>query len=276
MAKLRGRLSLGGKSKKTKFTTKSLRKLNLAIAILFVLQVGLILVLADSNKGLVPVTTSFLTEDVLATQASGTQVLVEGSTHLFDVQLAYLLAAVLAVGAVGHLLTATWLRKRYEKNLKQNTNSIRWIQYSINIGALIVMVGLLAGVRDLSLLFAVFGLVGIANIMRILSENQNKDRKSISWTTYWIGAGAGLVNFVIFAIYAWGAEVYGSGLAMYVYFVLATALLALILMSLVMRFSYIKSGRWANYLNIDRLYATLSFLAISAITWQVFAGTLRP
>ena len=35
-----------------------------------------------------------------------------------------------------------------------------------------------------------------------------------------------------------------------------------------------KVGRWADYLNGERTYITLSLVAKSLLAWQVFAGTL--
>jgi hypothetical protein len=37
---------------------------------------------------------------------------------------------------------------------------------------------------------------------------------------------------------------------------------------------YKQVGRWADYLNGERTYITLSLVAKSLLAWQVFAGTL--
>ncbi|MCX6806068.1 MAG: hypothetical protein NTY56_01330, partial [Patescibacteria group bacterium] len=39
---------------------------------------------------------------------------------------------------------------------------------------------------------------------------------------------------------------------------------------------YKKIGPWKNYLYGERVYIILSFVAKTALAWQVFTGTLRP
>ena len=261
-----------------KFTPKTLKKLrlfNLIAALLLAAQAVAIPLLAGAGKGSVPIITDFLTEDILASDAAGSQILVQGSTHLFDINLAYLVSAFLAAGAIGCLMVATLLRKSYEMNLKKNLNPYRWVQYTVGIGLLLVTVGLLVGIQEIALLKAVFAFALIANVLRIFSDSQNQDRSNLKWSNYWLAVFAGLINFVIFAIYAWGANVYGSDLSSYTYGILGVVLASFILINAALKLNYKARGRWACYLHLEKFYIILSLIATSAVAWLIFVDKLQ-
>ena len=120
MSKLTAKLPFSKKSKTSKITFASLKKYNLVAAGLHFIQGVLVLVLADPNKGIQPVTTNYLTTDTLATEATGSPVLVQGSTLLFDVNLAYLVAAFFFMSAIAHVVVAFWYRIVGHDGLQRN------------------------------------------------------------------------------------------------------------------------------------------------------------
>src|SRR4051812_48850218 len=77
---------------------EGLKKWNVTLAVLHALQGVAILLLATPNA--FSVTTSFLTKDSLASEAGGKVVLAPATQHLFDVNLAYLVAGFFFLSAL--------------------------------------------------------------------------------------------------------------------------------------------------------------------------------
>ncbi len=104
------------KSAKTKITNQSLNKWNKVLAVLHLLQGIAVLLLSKGVSW--PVTTSYLTQDSLVTKAVGRPVLSPATHTLFNINIAYLVAAFFFLSALAHAIIATRYRKTYENNLK--------------------------------------------------------------------------------------------------------------------------------------------------------------
>jgi hypothetical protein len=106
-------------------------------------------------------------------------------------------------------------------------------------------------------------------------ELRNQGSNKVDWANYTIGVLAGLVPWLILLIYIWNAHVYGSGVPGYVYWIYGSLLILFASFAINMYFQYKKLGHWSTYLYGERVYIILSFVAITVLAWQVFAGTLR-
>jgi hypothetical protein len=106
-------------------TGKVLRKWNLILAGVFALQA--VLIAALSNAKAVPIVVHYPAVDTLATEANKHEVLAVASRQLFDMPIAYLLAAGLLVFAVIHLLAATRFQKQYQAVVDRGVNTARWL-----------------------------------------------------------------------------------------------------------------------------------------------------
>src|SRR5438105_14630660 len=100
-------------------TFKKLQRYNLVAAALHGLQGIIVLVISDPTRGVEPITTNYLTQDRLASAAAGHPVLVAATHHLFDLNLAYIVAAFFFISAVAHLTVATIYRKKYQNDLRR-------------------------------------------------------------------------------------------------------------------------------------------------------------
>jgi hypothetical protein len=115
------------------------------------------------------------------------------------------------------------------------------------------------------------------NLMGLVMEVQNQGTKKVSWLSYWIGCLAGIVPWIVFAIYVTGSNVYGSGgIPTFVYFIYASMFIFFNCFAVNMYLQYKKKGRWADYLYGERVYMILSLVAKTLLAWQVFFGSLRP
>jgi hypothetical protein len=256
-------------------TYENLRNINLIVAAVYLLQGLAILLLSSSSRGIEPITTNFLTKDELASQVAGSQVLASASHHLFDLKLAYLVAAFLFIGALAHWLMANDVRKRYEKDLKQGINRVRWIDYALSIGAMVVSIGLLSGIFDLSALLMLFVLTTIASLLGLTMEIHNQTASKPNWLSFKVGILADIAIWIVISIYMLGTIIYGSGAPVFVYFIYGSMFVLLNLFAVNMYLQYKKKRKWSNYLYTERIYILLSLVTKSALAWQIFAGTLR-
>ena len=257
------------KINKTKAKLQGLRKFNLIMAGLHGLQAVAIAVL--SNDSTLPVKASFLEFD----QAS--QSLVLGSTELFQVQLAWLIVAFLALSAVAHLLIATVYRAKYERDLKKGINRMRWYEYSLSASIMMVAIAMLVGVYDAGSLIMLFSLVAVMNLCGLIMEIHNQSTKKVSWLSFNIGTFAGIMPWLVVAFYFWTSSQYGSGeVPTFVYWIYGSIFAFFNTFAINMVLQYRKVGKWHDYLYGEKTYIVLSLVAKSALAWQVYAGTLQP
>jgi hypothetical protein len=274
------RLTLPGKKKTAKkssgkITYKQLRKYNLIAAGLHAVQGALVLIISDPHSGVQSVTTNFLAKDQLASDAAGHTVLATASHHVFDLNLAYLVAAFFFMSAIAHLLVATRYRKVYESDLKKGINRARWIEYSFSVSTMIVGIALLSGIFDFASLVMIFALTAIMSLLGLAMELRNQQAKKVDWTNYWVGILAGIVPWLVLMIYAWNAHAYGTSVPGFIYWIYGSLFLLFSSFAINMYLQYKKLGHWSTYLYGERAYIILSFIAKSILAWQIFAGTLR-
>lgn len=262
-------------SQTKKITFSSLYKWNKWLAILHLVQ-GIAILLLSTTRTF-PVQTSYLTLDPLKTELTGKPVLSMATHHLLEFNLAYLVAAFFFMSAIAHGFVAFVYRKKYESDLKKGINKVRWIEYAVSASTMMVGIGFLSGIDDLSTLIMIFALDLIMNLLGLAMETYNQDRAQTNWLAYWIGCVAGVVPWLVFAIYVCGSSVYGSGqIPTFVYWIYATIFLFFSSFAVNMYLQYKKVGSWKNYLYGERVYMILSLVAKTALAWQIFAGTLRP
>ena len=252
----------------------SLQRWNKWLAVLYAAQGLVILVLSVART--YPVTTNFLGVDMLQTQTQGHTVFAAGTQHLFDVNLAYLVAAFLFMAAIAHGLIATNLRSHYEKELKKSINKIRWIEYTFSASTMMVAIGLLVGVQDISTLLMLFGLTAVMNLLGLVMELWNQDARKVNWLSYVIGCIAGIVPWIVVAIYLISGGAYGVAAPVFVYWIFGSMFVLFASASVNKYLQYRKVGNWTNYLYTERVFMILSLVAKTALAWQIFAGTLHP
>src|SRR3989344_3398820 len=196
------------KTKSKAVTLRGLNNWNMGLAAVFVSQAAAILLLGNNSS--LPVTTTYLTTDSLASKAAGHTVWDAAVHHLFDIKLIYLLAVILLVGAIAHALFATQYRAKYEADLKQGINRARWIEYILGGGLVLIAVALINGVYDFSTLLAIFALTEILALFSLLVESQQQAVQRHPRVTDKLAFVAGITPWLITAIYLFGAQIYGN------------------------------------------------------------------
>ena len=169
-------------------TVQKLRSFNVALAALHTAQGVAVLLL--SKRFALPVTGSYLKFN------AATQHLQPAVTTLLHIQLPWLIALFFFLSALAHIFVATIYNRRYNQNLGRGINKVRWIEYSLSASVMMVAIGLLVGIYDLSSLVMLFALVSIMNLMGLVMEVHNQTTKKTSWLSYYIGCWAGVVPWL--------------------------------------------------------------------------------
>jgi hypothetical protein len=258
----------------SKVSNATLYVWNKWLAIIYAIQ-GVAILLLSTTK-LFPLTTSYLSVDELASEAAGSQVLSLATRTLTDVNIAYLVAAVLFIAALTHGFAAWWCRKFYENDLNRSVNRMRWIGGAANASLVLVIVAMLVGVADLSVLIMIAALSVLANLIGLFIDIANTGKNRVGRLPAVTAVIAGLIPWVAIAMYLIGAGLYDGLVPKFVCWIFISLFILFGLMVFNAWMQYKKQGKWANYLYGERICIVLSFVAITALTWQIFFGALRP
>lgn len=252
----------------SKITTEGLRKFNLVMAALHAIQGFAVIIL--SRKFSLPISGDYLRFE------ESSQTLVPASETLFNLSLPALIAGFFFLSATFHLVIATVYNKTYSKNIAQGLNKARWVEYSLSASIMMVAISLLVGIYDFASLLMIFTLTAVMNLMGLVMEVHNQTTKKTNWLSYWIGCLAGVVPWLVVALYLWLGAANGSSAPTFVYWIFVSIFVFFNCFAINMMLQYKKVGKWSNYFYGERAYIILSLVAKSLLAWQVFGGTLRP
>lgn len=251
-----------------------LQSWNKYLAVIFAVQ-GIVILILSANRTY-PVSTSYLGVDTMQSQAQGLQVLSTGTQHLFDINLAFLIAAFFFVAVVAHVLQAFWLRTMYEADVKKGINKIRWIEYALAAGIMMLIIGMLVGVQDISTLLLLFGATAGMSLLGLVMEVVNQGARKANWWSYAVGIIVGALPWLVVAIYLVSGGVFGTAAPAFVYWVVGVMLLIFAAFAANLYLLYCKRGNWKEYTYGERVFMILSLVAKTALAWLVFAGSLHP
>lgn len=250
---------------------KGLNRFNFIMGGLHFIQAIAVLLLSDPDKGVVPITLNFLKFDQTVSK------LFPATEQLFEVNLAWFVALFFFLSSMAHLYIATIYRKKYEADLKKGINRVRWFEYALSASVMMVAISLLSGIYDLSSLVMIFTLDALMNLLGLAMEVENEGKPKLSWLTFILGCIAGIVPWIVFAIYVYGAKEFGGGnIPTFVYWIYVSIFLFFNSFAINMFLQYKKVGKWKDYLYGEKAYIILSLVAKTLLAWQVFGGTLRP
>ena len=240
-----------------------LRRWNLGLAVLHAAQAVVVLVLAGPFA--ITVTSSF------PAGPPGSPAV--APARLFEVRIGWAVAAFLALAAVDHLLTATWFRRVYERDLEGGINRFRWVEYSISSTLMVILIGFYSGMTGINVVITVAG----ANIAMIffgwLQERMNPSRRATTtMLPFWFGTIVGLAPWVSIAVNVIGATTVPG----FVYGILAAQAVFFFSFGLNQWLQYREVGRWVDYAYGEKTYLVLSLVAKTLLAWQIFGGSLAP
>jgi len=248
---------------------KNLRLYNIIMGFFHFVQGILMVVL--SNDFTLPINTSYLKFD-LATKS-----LQPSLNNIYDLKVGYAVAAFLFLSSLAHFIIS--LPKVYEwyvANLKKGINYARWIEYAFSSSIMIVVISMLVGVYDLSTLLLIFFLNAMMILFGMVMEVHNQTTNKTNWISFIFGCIAGIVPWVVVALYLFGSGDADNHAPTFVYWIFFSIFLFFNTFAGNMILQYGKIGKWKDYTFGEKVYILLSLVAKSLLAWQVFAGTLRP
>ena len=195
----------------------------------------------------------------------------------FSVPLAPATAAFLYLSAVFHfLIAAPGVFDVYKRELANQRNRFRWVEYSLSATLMILLIALVTGLTDLAALIGIAG----ANVAMILfgwiMEVVNEPGRKVWWSPFWFGCIAGIAPWLALVAYLWvnlsqdGAQ----GPPGFVYGILVSIFVLFNIFAVNQWLQYRQVGRWRDYLFGEAIYIVLSLTAKTALAWQIFANTL--
>jgi hypothetical protein len=225
-----------------------------------------------SNDYSLPITLSYLEYDT-ATQTLGLT-----TTTIAEITIAPLVALFLLISAIAHFsLSSPWGYPWYVRNLKRHINYARWFEYAFSSSVMIIIIAMLVGIYDLGTLIPIFAINACMNLFGLMMELHNQKTDTTNWTSYYCGVFAGIIPWIVIALYLGGATIASEGsIPDFVYYIFISIAFFFNIFAINMILQYKQKGKWRDYLYGEKVYIILSLIAKSALAWQVFAGTLRP
>ena len=239
-----------------------LRIWNIAVGVILAAQAIMIAVLTNSFS--LPVTATFM---------NGPPGTAPELHHLFDIATGWGVVAFLGISAGALLIIASppvfsW----YKRNLLQDRNYGRWIEYFFSSSIMIVLISQLTGISDIAALLAIAGINGCMILFGLLMEKYERPGKA-SWLPFWFGSFAGILPWIAIVTYVWapGLNVSPPG---FVYGIIASLFVFFNCFAVNMVLQYKKVGPWRDYLFGEKVYIILSLTAKALLAWQVFFPVL--
>lgn len=239
-----------------------LRIWNIAVGLILAVQAIMIAVLTNSFS--LPVTATFM---------SGPPGTAPALHHMFNISTGWGVFAFLAISAAALLIIASppvfpW----YKRNLLQNRNYGRWIEYFFSSSIMIVLISQITGISDIAALLAIFGINGCMILLGALQEKYEKPGNN-NLLPFWFGCFAGVIPWIAIVIYvlAPGLTVSPPG---FVYGIIVSLFIFFNCFAINMILQYKKVGPWRDYLFGEKVYIILSLTAKALLAWQVFFPVL--
>jgi hypothetical protein len=252
-------------------TTSAATERRLGRLRLWNIGVGAVLAVEAAAIGLL---TNGFSLPVTATYMSGPPGTPARLTHLFDVPLGWGVFAFVAISAAALFIIASprvfgW----YKAGLLQNRNYGRWIEYFFSSSLMIVLISMITGVSDIGALLAIFGVNASMILFGLLMEKYETPGRP-SWLSFWFGCFAGIIPWVVVALYILTPGVAGPTPPTFVYGIVASLFVFFNVFALNMWMQYHRVGKWRDYLFGEKAYIVLSLTAKSLLAWWVFSAVL--
>ncbi len=244
-------------------SSKSLRRYNMSAGLLHLIQAAFLLAL--SSDFALPVTASFLEGPPGSAPPD--------LTELLTINIGFAVALFMFLSAAAHfIVSAPGVHSWYIRNLADNRNYARWIEYAISSSLMMVVIAMLPGISDVAALLGIFFVNAGMILFGLLMEHYEQPG-SPNWLSYSFGVLLGIVPWIAVAIYLWSPTTDSSPPG-FVYGIFFSIFIFFNSFAVNMVFQYQRIGPWRNYIVGESTYILLSLTAKSALAWQVFAGTL--
>jgi hypothetical protein len=196
---------------------------------------------------------------------------------LVEFPVAYIAPIFLLLSASFHFyISSPMYVRRYEQNIKNGINPLRWWEYSISSSLMLVVLLMLGGLIELSVVVFVFTLNFIMNMMGLMMEKYNQLTPKTDWFPFNIGVLAGIVPWLMGGLYFWmSTENISDSIPGYARAGFLLTFIFFNTFAINMWLQYKKIGKWKKYSYGEKGYILLSLTAKSALGWTIVLGTLN-
>jgi len=248
-------------------TSQSLRKVNIFAGVLHLAQ--MVAVLALSNDFALPINATYQSGPPGSTFAA--------PVNLFNTPVGLTIGIFLGLSALAHFIVASpQFFPRYSAGIAAKRNYFRWVEYSISSSVMIVLIAQVTGITEVSALISIFG-VNASMILFGWLQEKYENPGSGGWLPFIFGCITGIVPWIALLFYVFSIGGVGETSApAFVYGIVLSIFLLFNSFALVQWLQYKQVGKWSEYIRGESTYITLSFIAKSALAWQIFANTLIP
>jgi hypothetical protein len=160
----------------------------------------------------------------------------------------------------------------YKRNLVQNRNYGRWIEYSVTSSLMIVLITMICGITDIAAMIAIFAVNACMILFGLLMEKYEQPGRP-NWLSFYFGCFAGVIPWIAVLVYVWSPG-FGAQPPAFVYGIIVSLFVFFNCFAVNMVLQYRKVGRWKDYLYGEKVYIVLSLTAKALLAWQVFASVL--
>jgi hypothetical protein len=193
--------------------------------------------------------------------------------HLFNIATGWGVFAFMAISAGALLIIASpavfpW----YKRNLLENRNYGRWIEYFFSSSIMIVLIAQITGISDIAALLAIFGINACMILFGALQEKYEKPGNR-RWLPFWCGCFAGIIPWMAIVIYVIAPGISASPPG-FVYGIIVSLFIFFNCFAVNMILQYKRVGPWRDYLFGEKAYIILSLTAKALLAWQVFSAVL--
>ena len=195
--------------------------------------------------------------------------------HLFDVPLGWGVFAFVAISALALFTIASpgvfaW----YKRNLLQDRNYGRWIEYFFSSSIMIVLISMITGVSDIAALIAIFGVNASMILFGLLMEKYETPGKP-QLAAVLVRHASPASSRGSSSRSTCGAPGFdGPSPPGFVYGIIVSLFVFFNVFAVNMWLQYHKVGKWSDYLFGEKAYIILSLTAKSLLAWWVFFAVL--
>ena len=179
----------------------------------------------------------------------------------------------MVISAIALLLIASpWVFPWYKRNLLQNRNYGRWIEYFFSSSIMIMLISQICGISDIAALMSIFSINACMILFGALQEKYERPGKP-NWLPFWFGSFAGIIPWIAIVVYMVSPGTSASPPA-FVYGIIISYFVFFNSFAVNMVLQYKQIGPWKDYLFGEKAYIILSLTAKSLLAWLVFANIL--
>jgi hypothetical protein len=221
-----------------------------------------------------PITLGYLAPDALL--STKTTVFAPAYHVLYDLEMRWAVVAILLLSAVFSLLRMTRLSATETRGRTVRILPWRWVDWAITGAAMVGVTALVNGAHD-AVTIKLLGIVTIFSVVFAwLAERESAGTGRVVKATAWASFFSVLVVLLSLAAYALGTPVYGMVRApWYTYALVAGTVVAALAIGWNLLNSLRATGKWANYLYVERNYLLFNLLAKASFALILIVGLYK-